>query len=246
MAILIADIVSGARPSGEMLPREVDIAQAFDVSRGVARETIRAMEERGLVSVKHGKGATVNGAKDWHVLDTDVLAATLKTERGSEVLGEYLECRRILEVEAAGMAAERATDEDVEQLEAALHDMEQAAAHPESQAAEERFHQADVAFHQTLIAATGNRVLGGLVAPIHSALLLARFPLARPQHRRDRGLPEHRRLCAAVAARDPDEASRAMSDHLDTIARYLDEHRAGGAPRPRRVATRNGAATPGE
>src|ERR671931_2384787 len=163
MRILIADIVSGARPGGEMLPREVDLAAEFDVSRGVARETIRAMEERGLISVKHGKGATVNEPDDWDVFDPDVLAATLDSERGSEVLAEYLECRRILEVEAAGMAAQRATKRDVANLEAAMARMEETAAWPQGQAAEERFHEADIPFHQALIAAAGNRALGGLV-----------------------------------------------------------------------------------
>jgi DNA-binding FadR family transcriptional regulator len=232
MRILIADIVSGVRPAGDMLPREVDLAAEFDVSRGVARETIRAMEERGLISVKHGKGATVNEPGEWDVFDPDVLAATLDSERGSEVLAEYLECRRILEVEAAGMAAQRATKRDIEQLTAALRRMEETAARPESQAAEERFHESDIAFHQTLIGATGNRALGGLVERIHSALLLARFPLARPQYRQERALPEHRRILAAVSAKDPDEARKAMSDHLDTIAGYLDEHR--GRRRARR------------
>jgi GntR family transcriptional repressor for pyruvate dehydrogenase complex len=242
MRILIADVVSGARPAGEMLPREVDLAEEFDVSRGVARETIRAMEERGLIAVKHGKGATVNRAEHWDVFDPDVLAATLQTERGSEVLAEYLECRRILEVEAAGIAAERATAKDVARLEKALERMEETAARPQSQAVEERFHDADIAFHQALIAATGNRALGGLVERIHSALLLARFPLARPQYREERALPEHRRLLAAVASGDPAEARQAMSDHLATIAGYLEEHR-GTSRSKRRAGARKPAAT---
>jgi GntR family transcriptional repressor for pyruvate dehydrogenase complex len=70
-----------------MLPREVDLAAEFDVSRGVARETIRAMEERGLISVKHGKGATVNEPDGWDVFDPDVLAAMLSSDRQSDVLG---------------------------------------------------------------------------------------------------------------------------------------------------------------
>src|SRR4051794_28200413 len=233
MKILAADIVSGVRPAGDMLPREVDLAAEFDVSRGVARETIRAMEERGLISVKHGKGATINEPADWDVFDPDVLAATLDSERGSEVLAEYLECRRILEVEAAGMAAERAAKRDLANLAAAMDRMEETAARASGQASEERFHEADIAFHQALIAATGNRALGGLVERIHSALLLARFPLARPDYRQERALPEHRRILAAVSAKDPAEARQAMSDHLDTIARYLDEHR--GRRRSRRA-----------
>jgi DNA-binding FadR family transcriptional regulator len=225
MRILVADIVSGVRPAGDMLPREVDLASEFDVSRGVARETIRAMEERGLISVKHGKGATINEADDWDVFDPDVLAAMLGSERGSEVLAEYLECRRILEVEAAGMAAERAAKRDVQELAAALQRMEETAARPPSQTAEERFHEADIAFHEALVAATGNRALGGLVERIQSALLLARFPLARPSYREEIALPEHRRILDAVTAGDPSEARKAMSDHLDTIAGYVGEHR---------------------
>jgi DNA-binding FadR family transcriptional regulator len=165
-----------------------------------------------------------------------VLGATLQTERGSEVLAEYLECRRILEVEAAGIAAERATSKDLGRLEKALERMEETAARPPGQAVEERFHEADIAFHQALIAATGNRALGGLVERIHSALLLARFPLARPQYREERAMPEHRRLLAAVASGDPAEARQAMSDHLATIAGYLEEHRGTSRATRRRAA----------
>src|ERR1700761_6818902 len=183
MKLLVTDIVSGARPAGEMLPREVDLSAQFDVSRGVARETIRAMEERGLITVKHGKGATVNGAASWDVFDPDVLAAILDSERSGEILGDYLECRRLLEVQAAGLAAERASAADVARLAAAVARIEEATRRPPSPAAERLFHEADVAFHQELINATGNRALTQLVGQLHSALVLARYPLARPQYR---------------------------------------------------------------
>src|SRR5262245_13376825 len=107
---LTSDIVAGVRKPGEMLPREVDLAAEFDVSRYVARETIRAMEERGLVSVRHGRGATITEPEEWEVFDPNVLAASLETERGGAILAQYLECRRVLEVEAAGFAAERARE----------------------------------------------------------------------------------------------------------------------------------------
>jgi DNA-binding FadR family transcriptional regulator len=235
MRVLTVDIVSGIRPMDAMLPKETDLAAEFDVSRGVARETIRAMEERGLIAVKHGKGATINGPEHWDLFDPDVLAATLESERSGDVLAQYLECRRVLEVEAAGFAAERATKKDVERISQALQRMEESSTRPPSQAAEELFHEADIAFHQALIAATGNRALGGLVDRIHSALLLARYPLARPQYRQERALPEHRRILAAVSSGDPHEARQAMSDHLDTIAGYLDENR---GRRPSRARAR--------
>jgi DNA-binding FadR family transcriptional regulator len=237
MQVLVAEIVDGSRAEGSMLPKEVDLAERFDVSRGVARETIRALEERGLISVRHGRGATVSASDEWDVFDPDVLAATLESERGREVLRQYLECRRILEVEAAGIAALRAKKKDVTALRAAFGRMEECVVGPQSRAAEERFHEADVQFHQALIRATGNQALGGLVARIHSALVLARFPLARPEYRQQRALPEHRRILDAVAAGDEPEARQAMSDHLDTIAGYLAEMYSG-----RRRARRRSAA----
>jgi len=227
MKLLIADIVSGSRPAGEMLPREVDLSAQFDVSRGVARETIRALEERGLISVKHGKGATVNGAESWDVFDPDVLAAILESERSGQILGDYLECRRLLEVQAAGLAAERASEADVARLAEAFARIEEAARRPPSQAAEKLFHEADVAFHQELINATGNRALAQLVGQLHSALVLARYPLARPQYRQERALPEHNRILTAVASHDPAQARQAMSEHLSTIAAYLGGYRSG-------------------
>jgi DNA-binding FadR family transcriptional regulator len=238
MTLLIADIVSGVRPAGDMLPREVDLAKEFDVSRGVARETIRAMEERGLISVKHGKGATINGPDHWDVFDPDVLAATLDSERGGEILGQYLECRRLLEVQAAALAAERATKREVAQIAEAFARMEATTRRPPGEAAEHLFHEADVAFHQALINATGNRPLAGLVGRLHSVLVLARYPLARPRYRQrqERALPEHKRILDAVVAGDPVGASQAMSDHLDTIAGYLGEYRTGPKRKARQPA----------
>jgi GntR family transcriptional repressor for pyruvate dehydrogenase complex len=225
MTTLVTEIVSGILPAGSMLPREVDLAERFDVSRGVARETIRALEERGLISVKHGKGATVTDSTEWNVFDPDVLAVLLAGSGGDEVLGEYLECRRVLEVEAAGLAAERASDEDIARVAEALAQMEEASGQPNTAAAELAFHKADIAFHQALIAATGNRALGRLVERIHSALLVARYPLARPEYRVERSLPEHRSIYEAVADRDVEAARAAMSAHLDTITSYLDERK---------------------
>ena len=149
MNSLIADIVTGARQEGEMLPREVDLAQQFDVSRGVARETIRALEERGLVTVKHGRGATVNESGRWNVFDPDVLGVLLAGNDSDRILAEYLECRRILEVEAAGLAAERADAEQLEELRTALGRMEESAKEPATGVNERAYHEADIAFHQT-------------------------------------------------------------------------------------------------
>src|SRR4051812_34445700 len=89
MRLLIADIVAGRLKEGDLLPRETDLAEMHDVSRGVARETIRGLEERGMVHVRHGRGAIVTPAEAWDVFDPEVLSALLRTDGSAAVLREY-------------------------------------------------------------------------------------------------------------------------------------------------------------
>src|SRR5919197_1234622 len=146
MRALLAEIAAGALGPGDAALREADIAGRFGVSRGVARECVRGLEERGLVSVKPGRGATANPSSRWALFDPDVVGALVTAGRGSEVLGECLECRRILEVEVVALAAERATEEDLSALADAhtrlMAVAERAATNP---AAEHLVHDAEVA-----------------------------------------------------------------------------------------------------
>jgi DNA-binding FadR family transcriptional regulator len=225
MRVVIGDIVTGTLEPGEMLPREADLATQFSVSRGVAREAIRGLEERGLISVKHGRGATVSEDVKWDLFNPEVLALVLESARGPEVLREYLECRRILEIQAAGLAAERATAEQLSTLADAFAQMTAGAQRTlDNPAAEDFYHEADIAFHRAVIAATGNRALGRMTDPIHRALAAARRPLARPELRLRRSLPEHQRILSAISDHDPEQAREAMRVHLLTVEQYLNEY----------------------
>jgi DNA-binding FadR family transcriptional regulator len=225
MRVLIGEIASGRYAEGELLPRESDVAEQFDVSRGVARECMRALEERGLVGIRHGHGAVVKAEDHWDRMDPDVLAVLLRGPRGATILGEYLEGRRIVEVEAAGLAAQRATAAAVEELGRAFARMrvtaEEARLNP---AAERRYHEADVTFHRAVVRAAANPVLGLMTEPIHRALAATFGELARPRERFERGLPEHERILRAIAAGDAVEARDAMRAHLLTVEEYLHEY----------------------
>ncbi len=225
MRVLLAEIVAGTHKPGDALPTEQELAARFGVSRGVSRETIRGLEERGLISVRHGRGATVNEDARWERFDPDVLEALLASPRSGDVLRDYLECRRILEIEAAGLAAERARPTDRARLGDALERIRECVEGEDgSPALEDAFHEADIAFHEVLIDGTGNRALATLGGRLHRSLLRARYPLARPEYRVQRALPEHERIYLAVAAGDADAARSAMRDHLLTIEGYLREH----------------------
>src|SRR6266511_1085522 len=207
MPALLADIVSGAILPGGPALREADIAARFGVSRGVARECVRGLEERGLVSVKPGRGATVNPPDRWAVFDTDVVSALLDAKRGLAILGEYLECRRILEVETVALAAERADANDLAALSDGLSRLtataQRASANP---AAEALHHEAEVAFHEALVAAAHNTALAAMLSPLWRALSALRPPATPPERPPGHAIAAHRRILEAVAAGDADAA----------------------------------------
>lgn len=219
-------IVSGQLPPGGRLPKETALAEEYDISRGVARECLRGLEERGLATVKHGSATTVNPREEWDLLDADVIAVGLGGAAAVSLLGDYLECRRMIEIGSAGLAAARAKREQVARLEHRLDAMKAALALRPARDQEREYHAADVAFHLALIEATGNGALVSLVHRIDDALLAARYPLARPAYRRTRAIPEHQAIFDAVRAGDETAARAAMSDHLDTVEQYLREHAA--------------------
>ena len=109
MSALLEGIVTGRYAAGEMLPREQRLVEEFGISRGTVREAIRALEERQVVVVTHGRGAEVQPAEEWNVLDPVVAHALATGRKRRGFLDEVQLYRLILEPEAAGLAAARAS-----------------------------------------------------------------------------------------------------------------------------------------
>jgi DNA-binding FadR family transcriptional regulator len=106
---LLDRIVSGKYKPGAMLPKEESLVEEFGISRGTVREALRALEERRVAIVKHGRGAEVQPPEDWKVLDPDVAQALARGRKRRDFLREVQAYRLLLESEAAALAAERAS-----------------------------------------------------------------------------------------------------------------------------------------
>lgn len=224
---VLEDMARGTYPAGQRMPPETELAQQLGVSRGVVRELLRSLADRGAVSIRHGRGTWVKPTSEWNVLDADVLEALMPFPASVSVLAHYLECRRILETEAAALAARRASGEELSQMADAFARMSDlAAASQADPEANLRFHMADIAFHGAIFKASGNQVLPHVVEPIQRAMATLRPRLAlHPEHRLRKTLPEHKAILAAIADHDPDRARTAMSTHLATVEDYLREYR---------------------
>lgn len=201
-------ILSGALKPGAALPGTEGFEAEFNASRTVMRETVKLLAAKGLVESRPRSGTRVRPARYWNAVDPDILAWRLETGDRERFARELFELRRIMEPAAAALAAANVTDEDAEALKAAYDDMERALASAPNNAGASV--EPDFRFHQTILAATGNRLLGGLAMVIETALK-ASFAInaTMPDAPRTR-LADHKAVMQAILARAPTEARAAM------------------------------------
>ncbi|MBL7198568.1 MAG: FadR family transcriptional regulator [Anaerolineae bacterium] len=199
---------------GDKLPGERELADRMGVSRTVVREAIRVLSVRGLVRVKSGCGTYVQELS--HKDAAASIELYLKLRQDACSLQDVHEVRRMIEVETAGLAAQRATESDLAAMEAALRDM---SAHRHDPA---KYAFYDLAFHTAVAAATHNDLFGVLLGPISDLLMqIVRVSVDAPRAM-DVGLAHHRRILEKIRERDKEEARQAMSDHLDQARRQVE------------------------
>lgn len=207
-------VVSGRAPVGEALPAEAALARTLDVSRLTLREAVRVLTGRGVLRPVHGRGTFVNPPGRWTDLGS-IVALRSRTSSWSEIAGQLVEIRRMIEVGSAGLAAERRSRTDVDRL---GRDLEDFRAHHEAGDAE-RATTADLDFHDHILQAAGNPFLFTVYEPLHGLLERGRAETSASSEVRERAMGHHRAILDAIAAGDPRAAERAMSAHMDQTAR---------------------------
>jgi DNA-binding FadR family transcriptional regulator len=205
-------IISGALSTGDVLPTEPSLCAEFGFSRTVIREAVKTLEERGLVRVEQGRGTTVQPRAVWNMLDPLVIHTALEHDKDMSLLDSLVTVRRVLEQEMAKGAAERLTHEDLATLLECIDRMEG------SYDDYEQFREADQAFHAVVMNASGNEVGLTIVRTIHrhtggtppmiAAAGSSREALAET-------VADHRKIHAALAARDGREAGVLIARHIE-------------------------------
>jgi GntR family transcriptional regulator, transcriptional repressor for pyruvate dehydrogenase complex len=198
---------------GERLPGERDLCEQFKVSRTVIREAIRILEAKGLILSQGGSGTYVRGIQTSDVVDS--LGMYIATQSSSIPYLELMEIRRVLEVQIAALAAERITEDFVEQLETMLVSMEATLESPEA------FAQADLEFHMSLARATGNNLFEIILNPFIEPLYEGRRLSSEIPGVAQEAMVHHRKILDMVKAGDGEGASEAMLSHLEQSSRVI-------------------------
>lgn len=206
---LKAHIVTGQLAADAPLPAEGKLAESFRVSRTVIREAMRILRAQGLVEISQGRKPRVKRADTQATIES--LDALLSRSTGS--LTHLTEVRRPLEIEIAGLAAERATAEQLAALKQVNSDL--AAANTLEAAV-----TADVRFHRLLAEATGNPIFVLMLETIAQLLTESRRRTIAASGQQ-LALEEHVSILATIISRDHAAAREAMAQHMRLIERDL-------------------------
>jgi GntR family transcriptional repressor for pyruvate dehydrogenase complex len=208
----IKGMIRGQRRGGDRrLPSERALATQLGVSRPSVREALRTLELMGVVDTKHGSGTELAGSGS-NVLETP-FQFLLALDQPS--VAEFHETRLLLEVHLAARAAERRTDGDLKEMEAALREMK---AHLRSP---REVTDPDVRFHQAIAAAAHNRILERIMNSLRrnlTELMNVAWP-GQPDMASSWAI--HEKIFRAIRARNSRRAAAAMERHMEMMADEL-------------------------
>ncbi len=207
---LAEDIVAKRLGAGVLLPAEARLSERLGVSRSVVREGIRSLAATGLVATRHGVGSLVNDSSLWNIFDPLVLEAHVATGCLPSLVGELVELRRLVEVSAAGLAAERVSDIERQELHQWHQRMQQLIDDPQAMA------QADIRFHDVIVAAAKNRFLHAAMEYVRPVLTRARVRTAELGGRSGRRSAQraHTAILSCIDNCDAEGARTAMREHV--------------------------------
>ena len=213
------DIVSGKVAVGDTF-KLMDIGERFGISRTVAREAMRALEQLGLVASSRRIGITVLPQEEWAVFDKSIIRWRLNDEGQREgQLQSLTELRIAIEPIAARSVALHASTAELEKIRALATEMRQLG--ESGQGASQRFLEADVTFHELILRYCHNEMFAALIPSI-SAVLVGRTEHGlQPDLPAHEALDNHDKLADALLNRDADAAETASRNILNEVRSAL-------------------------
>ena len=210
VASLIDRIVAGKLPPGSPLPAEPVLCQDYGVSRSVIRESLKLLEEKGLVLVKQGHGTTILPPEHWNLLDPLVLKAVIEGDESKAIFDDLIDVRAALESEMARRAAGKITDAQLEELHSHLMELEGMLDDNDGYA------DGDISYHEMISRFSGHQLARSIMRSVQPLALTSTY-YSRTHRVTDDNIRSHRGHVAIykqLAKRDPEGAARAVKTHI--------------------------------
>ena len=202
-------IISGRYAIGASLPPEPLLCEELGVSRTVVREAVKSLVAKGLIITGPKLGTRVLPEEHWNWFDPDVITWQSQNGLTPEFLKDLQDLRRVVEPAAVRMAAERATAQNLDEIEVAFAGMKKAVEFGGD------YVTFDLRFHQGLMRASHNRMLIQMSKAL-GALLRTSFEISTSKKEGPKSsLPMHREVLDAVIAKEPVRAEKAILKLID-------------------------------
>ena len=195
-------IISGVYGDHNPVPSEAVLCEQLDVSRSAAREAVKSLAAKGLLSSRAKQGIRVLPETQWNLFDTDVLSWIRDSNPSLELLREFTELRLAVEPEAASLAARRQSTDHIEQIRLALLRMKDAESGLDDPL------ESDIAFHLSILNATENRFFTQLGRIIDTTLRVSIRYTNMLSGVQAAAYGEHKRIYDAIAANQPAKAQK--------------------------------------
>lgn len=197
---------------GARIPSVRELAERFSVAAPTMREALTLLQMAGNLDIRHGSGIYVRSPETRLVLTNPY-----GTNLDSSTILQLLEARRIIEPRTAAMAAELASEEQLQGLADVLAEAEQHLASGDHARRDLDMVSATMRFHRGIADAAGNRVLAEVVHTLTELRVKEQLIVLDVYDDPVRDHQQHRDIYAALAARDPVAAEERMRDHLDEV-----------------------------
>jgi GntR family transcriptional repressor for pyruvate dehydrogenase complex len=212
---IVGDINRRGNTVGDRLPPERIMLEDYEVGRGTLRESLRFLELQGVISLKPGPGGgPVVQQPDATSLATSL---TLLLQFANAPFRTIAEARGGLEPMMAQLAAERMTDEQLDDLKASVDNMQ------ENLRDQDVFLEENKRFHDVIARGSGNAMFGYLVDALLGILDGSAIGIDYPEVRRAAVHKAHFSIYEAIAERDPAGSAAAMADHIQQYLKYAEK-----------------------
>ncbi|HEX6483962.1 MAG TPA: FadR/GntR family transcriptional regulator [Ktedonobacteraceae bacterium] len=214
-------IMSNDFKPGDALVTEPVLSLQLNVSRSVLREALKMLDAKGLIESRPKIGTRVRQRANWNLFDPDVIAWQNEVGPNRQFLLDICEVRLMFEPVTAGLAATRASTEEVALVEQGCQAMQEAVD------AMADYIVADLQFHTAICLAAHNEFLGKIITTLDAPLRSSRFITSRLPGANQKAMPLHRAVADAIKNRDIEAAEEAMRKLVlqttEDIKRAFDE-----------------------
>ena len=198
---------------GDRLPSERELMEELGVGRSAVREAMLSLQKMGILVVRSGERARVTvPTADFLVKELSGAARLLLSQESG--IRQFQEARTMFEIGLARLAAEKATQRDIEALRSALE------TNGQSIGDHTQFLRTDIQFHYAIASIPGNPIFTSMYNAVVEWLIEQREISGRSPEAGRAAYAAHTRIFNAIAAHDPTEAQSAMQAHLEQVTDF--------------------------